>query len=602
MNTLHPIDIAILMAYLLAVAVSGMLLGRYSSKDLDSYFLGDRNIHWFALGISNASGMFDAAGTMAMVAWMLTYGVKSLWIPWLWPTFNQIIMMVFLAAFLRRSGAVTGADWLRTRFGPGRGFELAHLSVVAFALVSVVAFIAYAYVGGGKFATLILPWDYSANTYATVLVTVTTLYAILGGMHSVVLTDVIQFVLLTIASIAVGVIAIVKTSPEAIDAVTPDGWGNIWFVWNLQLDWSGKIDHLNTVIAGDIYVLFTPFILMAFFNGMLKSIAGPTPGYDMQRVLATKNEREASLMSGIVSPVLFVPRYLLITGITVLALVYYSEGLQAQGADADFERVLPMVITDFIPVGLTGLLLAGLFAAFMSTFDSNLNAGAAYLVNDLYRHYLCPEASARELTAASYIACLLVVGAGVLLGLRAATINESVQWIAGALFGGYAAPNVMKWVWWRLNAVGYVAGMITGVVLALLLSNLCLFIAIPTLVVASAGVSILVSLITPADNEEVLCEFYRSVRPWGFWQPIRERVLAEHPDFVPNDGFARDMLTCCVGIVWQMAICLVPVYAVLQSWPSAAAAFVVALVTTLILKVRWYNRLPIAELIPARDC
>lgn len=592
MNALHPIDIAILVFYLLVVVTSGAFLARYASKNLDNYFLGDRNIHWFALGVSNASGMFDAAGTMLMVAWMLTYGVKSLWIPWLWPTFNQVIMMVFLAAFLRRSGAITGADWLRTRFGPGRGFELAHLSVVAFALVSVVAFIAYAYVGVGKFATLMLPWGYSANTYATALVTITTLYAILGGMHSVVLTDVIQFILLTIASIAVGVIAITQTSPEAIAAATPAGWADFGFGWRLELDWSGKIDHLNEIVANDIYALFTPFVLMAFFNGMLKSIAGPTPGYDMQRVLATKNEREASLMSAVVSPVLFVPRYLLITGITVLALVHYSDKLQAQGASADFERVLPLVVTDFIPVGLTGLLLAGLFAAFMSTFDSNLNAGAAYLVNDLYRNYLRPEAGTRELAVASYIACLLVVGAGVLLGLRAGTINESVQWIAGALFGGYAGPNVMKWVWWRLNAAGYVAGMTTGVVLALLLSGWNLFVLVPALLVASSGASVLVSLLTPADDEALLADFYRSVRPWGFWGPIRTRVVAEHADFEPNDGFVRDMVTCLVGIVWQMALCLIPVYTVLQRWPSFFAAVVVALATTAVLKVRWYDRLP----------
>lgn len=590
MNSLHPIDIAILLSYLAAVAVSGVFLSRFASKNLDSYFLGGRNIHWFPLGISNASGMFDA--TMAMVAWMLIYGVKSLWIPWLWPTFNQVVMMVFLAAFLRRSGAITGADWLKTRFGRGKGFELAHLSVVAFALVSVVAFIAYAFVGVGKFATLILPWDYSANTYATALVTITTLYAVVGGMHSVVLTDVIQFVLLTIASIAVGWIAITQTSPEAIAAATPAGWENLSFGWELRLDWSGKIDHLNDEIAGSLYALFTPFVLMAFFNGMLKSIAGPTPGYDMQRVLATKNEREASLMSGIVSPVLFVPRYLLITGITVLALVYYSEMLQAQGADADFERVLPLVITDFIPVGLTGLLLAGLFAAFMSTFDSNLNAGAAYLVNDLYRHYVRPDASARELTIASYIACLIVVGAGVLLGLRAGTINESVQWIAGALFGGYAAPNVMKWVWWRLNAAGYVAGMTTGVLLALWLSGMSLFALVPILLLASAAASIAVSLLTPVDDETVLCDFYRRVRPWGFWGPIRDRVIADDPSFEPNDGFVRDMLTCLIGIVWQMSLCLVPVCLVLHKWQGMLAACVVALATTAVLKVRWYDRLP----------
>lgn len=591
MPTLHPIDSAILILYLIGVVVAGILLSRQATKGIDSYFLGGRNIPWFALGISNASGMFDATGTMAMVAWMFVYGVKSLWLPWLWPTFNQIFMMVFLAAWLRRSGAVTGADWLRTRFGSGRGFELAHLSVVTFALVAVIAFIAYAFVGIGKFAQLVLPWDYSPNTYAMVLLSITTLYVAVGGMKSVVLTDVMQFVLLTIASFAVAWIAIVNTTAEQIAAATPVGWKELSFGWRLDYDWSGKIDGLNEVIANDIYVLFTPFVMMAFFNGLLKSIAGPLPGYDMQRVLATRNARDASLMSAIVSPVLFVPRYLLIAGITVLALVYYSEQLQLQGAQADFEKILPFVISNFIPVGVVGLLLAGLFAAFMSTFDSNLNAGAAYLVNDVYRRYIRPDATTRELTMASYTSCFLLVTAGLAIGLQATSINDSLQWIAGGLFGGYAVPNLLKWVWWRLNAAGYVAGMMIGVALALLLSSNNLFVLMPVLLLASTVGSVVVSLITKPDDTQVLSNFYRKVRPWGFWKPIRDQVIKESPEFEPNRDFAIDMLNCAIGIVWQMALCAMPVYFVLRQWPSVAAAAIVVVLTSLLLKRLWYDRL-----------
>ncbi|MEN1678814.1 MAG: sodium:solute symporter family protein [Planctomycetota bacterium] len=595
MNKLHPVDAAILVVYLIATLVAGALLSRRASKDFDSYFLGGRKIPWYALGVSNASGMFDATGTMVMVAWMLVYGVKSLWIPWLWPTFNQVVMMVFLAAFIRRTGAVTGADLLRTRFGKGIGLELAHLGVVAFALVAVVAFIAYAFLGVGKFAELILPWDYSANTYALTLMLITTVYVMLGGMHSVVLTDVIQFALLTVASVAVGLIAMSRTTAESIASATPAGWGDIGFGWRLDLDWTGKIDHLNTVVANDIYASFAPFVLMAFANGVLKSVAGPTPGYDMQRVLAARNEREASLMSAIVSPVLFLPRYLLITGISVLALVYYSDAIQAQGADADFEQVLPWVIAEFIPVGLSGLLLAGLFAAFMSTFDSNLNAGAAYMTNDLYRRYVNPGARPVELAVVSYASCALIVVAGIWIGFKASTINDSMQWIAGALFGGYAAPNVLKWVWWRLNAPGYMAGMTSGVLLALWLHDQSFFVVAPTLVAASGLVSVVVSLLTPADDPAVLDRFYRLVRPWGYWGPVRERVVSSADGFIPNDSFARDMFNCGVGIVWQLSLCAAPVFLVLHRYGAAAIAAALAVVTTTLLKRCWYDCLPSSE-------
>ena len=82
------------------------------------------------LGISDASGMFDITGTMLMVYWLFVYGLKSIWLPFVWPVFNQIFLMMFLSAWLRRSNVLTGAEWIQFRFGRGTGANLAHLSVV----------------------------------------------------------------------------------------------------------------------------------------------------------------------------------------------------------------------------------------------------------------------------------------------------------------------------------------------------------------------------------------------------------------------------------------------------------------------------------------
>ena len=149
--TIHPFDISILVVYFVSIVAAGVVLSRRARQNIDSYFLGGRTIPWYLLGISNASGQFDITGTMWLVMLMFVYGVKSVWMPWVWPTFNQVFLMVFLAAWLRRSNVLTGAEWLKTRFGNGRGFELAHTSVVIFALVTVVSFLAYAFVGIGKF-------------------------------------------------------------------------------------------------------------------------------------------------------------------------------------------------------------------------------------------------------------------------------------------------------------------------------------------------------------------------------------------------------------------------------------------------------------------
>ncbi|MEO1450243.1 MAG: sodium:solute symporter, partial [Bacteroidota bacterium] len=190
----HFLDISILIGYIALTLFIGFWISKRASKDLGAYFLGGNTLPWYMLGISNASGMFDITGTMWLVYLLFVYGLKSAWIPWLWPVFNQIFLMVFLSAWLRRSNVMTGAEWIRTRFGNGRGATLSHNIVVVFALVSVIGFLAYGFKGIGKFAATFLPWELAAdpatnaNMYALIFMGITTLYVIKGGMYSVVFT------------------------------------------------------------------------------------------------------------------------------------------------------------------------------------------------------------------------------------------------------------------------------------------------------------------------------------------------------------------------------------------------------------------------------
>ena len=123
---LHTTDLLIICAYLIAMIVIGLILKKRAAQNMDSYFLGGKSLPFYMLGLSNASGMFDITGTMLMVYWAFAYGFKSLWIPWLWPVFNQIFLMVYLSVWLRRSNVLTGAEWIKTRFGKGKGSTLSH--------------------------------------------------------------------------------------------------------------------------------------------------------------------------------------------------------------------------------------------------------------------------------------------------------------------------------------------------------------------------------------------------------------------------------------------------------------------------------------------
>src|SRR5262245_20885511 len=210
--SVHSVDIAIVVGYFLVVVAIGLWVSRRGVKDLDSYFLGGKTLPWYMLGVSDASGMFDISGTMWLVYVLFLYGLKSIWLPWVWPTFNQIFLMMFLSAWLRRSNVLTGSQWSQTRFGNDRGGTLAHLSVVLFALVNVIGLLAYAFKGIGKFAAGLLPWSFGHhdgifsddNIYAMILMGLSSLYAINGGMISVVITAVTQFTMLALAALTLG--------------------------------------------------------------------------------------------------------------------------------------------------------------------------------------------------------------------------------------------------------------------------------------------------------------------------------------------------------------------------------------------------------------
>ena len=613
---LSTIDVTIMALYFAAMIGIGIGVTRRAAKSLDSYFLAGNSIPWYVLGASNASAMFDIAGTMWLVYNTVVYGLKGAYLPWLWPTFNQVIFMVFLAGWLRRSNVLTGAAWITTRFGEGRGAELARIVIAFFALVSVVGFTAYAFAGVGKFAKTFLPWDLSADTYAVVLMGMTAIYVVLGGMLSVIITDLAQFAIMVVCSLAIAVIAMNAIPVSEINALLPAGWYSLWVDWKLDLHWSGNLSVIGDNVAQDGYGLFGLFFMAMVFKGILVSIAGPAPNYDMQRILAARNSREASLMSGVVS-IALVPRWFMIAGIALIGLSLLNTQLPDAATSAqwirdgrvDLEMLLPIVIKDYIPMGLVGLLLAGLLAAFMSTFSATLNAGAAYLINDVYKRYIKREGSTRHYVYASYVGTALILFVGILFGMMAESVNQVTQWIVNALFGGYAAPNVLKWYWWRFNAQGYFWGMLAGVTAALahavvgeqvpLLAHPLAF--FPIILAASTAGSIIGSLATPPDDRDVLKSFYRSVRPWGYWGPIAAEVEKEDPSFRRNTNFGRDAVNCVVAVVWQFQLVTVPVFIVFQQWVAAAICFGILAVTTVWLKLFWYDKLDREDEVPAAD-
>ena len=255
---MHAVDITIIILYFLLMIAVGWFVAKKAARNPESYFLAGKSLPWWMIGIAHGSSGVDISGTMWFVMVLFVYGVKGVWLLWVWPLFNVIFRMAYLGTWVRRSNVLTGAEWMYTRFGRNTGSELAYLSIVAYALVSVVGFLSMAYIGIGKFTASFIPLESlgisaaslpgsmtPADFFAIVSHAVAGVYCVVGGMYSVVMNDMIQFALIVIAAIIIGVIAITTTSSEQILAAVPAGWDHMFFGWRLDLDWSGLIPKLN---------------------------------------------------------------------------------------------------------------------------------------------------------------------------------------------------------------------------------------------------------------------------------------------------------------------------------------------------------------------
>lgn len=605
---LHWIDISILVVYLLAMVFIGMYMRKRAGKNKESYLMGGKKMPWYMLGLSDASDMFDISGTMWMVALCFVYGLKSIWIPWLWPVFNQVFMMMFLSKWLRRSNANTGAEWLASRFGTsGKGVAQSHTVVVIFALIGCFGFLAYGFIGLGKFIEIFIPWSSVApylpfnldptfvpHFYGIVFTLFAMFYSIIGGLHSIVLGDLIKYSIMTVACFSIAYIAMQHLQAPGNALQVPDGWMNPFFGWTLDLDWSNLLPAANDKITSDGYSLFGIFFMMMLFKGVFASLAGPAPNYDMQKILSTRSPKEASKMTGFVSIVLLPVRYSMVIGLTVLGLLYFPQLQLETASGVDFERILPATINQFLPVGILGLVLTGLLGAFMGTFSGTLNAAQAYIINDVYLKYLNPAASNKTILKANYLTGIIVVTIGIVLGFYAKDVNSILQWIVGGLYGGYIAANLFKWYWWRFNAHGFFWGMASGIASALIFLKFYdgLFLYVwPVIFLLSILGCLIGTYTAPPTQWETLESFYRTVRPWGWWGPVKQRVMKQDPDFRPNQDARLDLFNVVLGIIAQCCLTVLPIYVVLGQVKSLGITVAILLPIVFILKRTWWNRL-----------
>lgn len=604
---LGVLDTSIIIGYVVITFLIGFWISRKASKGIKSYFLGDNQLKWWMLGFSNSSGMFDVSGAAWMVSMVFIYGVNVYWQQWAWPVWNQVFLMMFLSIWLRRSGVVTGAEWINFRFGYDRGAKASHIITVVFAVIVAVAFIAYMTVGVGIFANAILPWDLtthftgitvsSEHVYALIIILSTAVYSVKGGMYSVVATEILQYFIMIASCLLITYFAFVLIDGDAIKNFFPEGWDKLRVKTKVDLDWNNKWPAINKVIDDSGFRSFALVFGMMAFKGIWASLAGPLPSYDMQRILSTRSPKEAVKMNAFTMIVLYFPLYLLVASILVLGIHYFSISDMSKDGTPNLGALLGMVIAQ-LPAGAKGLIMAGMLAAFMSTFSAFVNSGPAYIVNDIYKRYYKPDASPKQYVKMSYLSSAVIVLVGLSIGLFMKNVETMFDIITGGLYAGFVVPNVLKWVWWRLNGWGYFAGMLTGTLASIffiftwkdLSGGQHLVMSFPINMALSLTAAIVVSFLTQKQDESSLSAFYEKTNPWGWWKPVKKWVAQKNSAFIPNNDFWIDALNVVLGIIWQMTLIVMPIYLVIRQYNSTLWLLLLFAVITIILKFTWYDR------------
>ena len=567
---MNTIDLVIVIIYLLAIVVVGLLVQKKASQGIDSYFLGNRKLPWWVLGASGMASNTDIAGTMINTAFIYALGTKGFFIEIRGGvTLIMAFLMVFMGKWNRRSQVMTQAEWMHFRFGTGKEGDFARIISAIAAIVMTVAMVTYFVIGAGKFVGAFLGIE---PIYASLLMVVLAMiYTVASGLYGVVWTDVFQGVfifgvILYITGMAMSTVNL----PQEFFVSVPMVDGSFTAIKTTLAEWSRIIppNEMNMPEGSTfaIYNLFGIAIMFYLFKVTLEGASG-AGGYMLQRYFAAKSDREAGMLS-LFWTCLLAFRWPLIASFAMLGIYH---GIETGSVIADPELVLPTVIKNYIPAGVRGFLIAGLMAAAMSTFDSTVNAGAAYWVKDLYQAYLRPRASEKDLMFQARLASVGIVVLALLFSLTISNINEIWGWITMGIGAGMFIPQVIRWYWWRFNGYGFAIGTAVGMTAAVLTKAFAGPIPEYTSFLIASGSSlagcILGTLLTPATENNVLENFYRVTRPFGFWSHIRGSLPKAVQSKV-NQENRRDIIATFFAVPWQVVLFLTGMMIVMKQWTN----------------------------------
>ena len=511
---LTSFDWLLIVLYFAVSLAIGVAVTRRAGRDTSSFFLAGRNMPWWILGISMVATTFSTDTPNLVTDIVRRDGVAGNWIWWAFLLTGMLTVFVY-ARLWKRSGVLTDIEFYELRYSGRaaaflRGFRAVYLgfffNVVIMASVSLAAI---------KIGGVLLGF----SPIQTILVAgvVTVIYSSLGGLRGVLITDLIQFAMAIIGGVGAAVVALRLPEVGGLSGL---------FAHEAVV---GKLDLIPDF--SDPSHALAVFIIPLAVQWWSVWYPGAEPGgggYIAQRMLAAKDENHAVRAVFLFNAAHYALRpwpWIIVALSSIIVFPELDDLRRAFPNAADIvnhDLGYPAMLT-FLPVGLLGLVVSSLIAAYMSTISTHLNWGASYLVHDVYRRFYRPEASEKELVLAGRVStAVLMIFAGA-LALWLETALDSF-WIMLQIGAGTGLLFILRWFWWRINAISEIAAMTVSFLVAVYFyfvheslgfsplgdwQQLTLGVTITT-----AGWMLAMLLSRPTE-ERVLTGFVRKIRPGG---------------------------------------------------------------------------------------
>jgi Na+/proline symporter len=440
----------------------GFFFAKRAGRSLADFVLSGRGLPWWLAGTSMVATTFAADTPLAVTGIVRTKGIAGNWFWWNL-VMSSMLWAFFYARLWRRAGVLTDVEFIELRYSgrPAaflRGLKACYSAILINCIVLGWVILAMTKIGRAVFglsrtAAISLPilgWEVPADSAITVLCILLALtYSVLSGMWGVVVTDFIQFAVAMFGSIALAVIAVGHIG--GIAAIRP-------MLLSSAAAPASVLRFAPQPEAGKLALMTFGVYLGVQWWAFRNADGGEYIGLRAMSCRTEKDARLAILWYSFAHYVLRPWPWILVA---IVSIVVYPNL-------ADPEMGYPRMMMDFLPVGLRGLMVASILAAFMSTVDTHLHWGASYLSNDIYKRFLRPQAGEKEYVLASRISMVVMAA----LAVWASSIMNSIEWawkFLVAIGAGVGPVYLLRWYWWRINAWSEISAMVCSLTAALVI-------------------------------------------------------------------------------------------------------------------------------------